>query len=128
MNTERILKLADHIEKLEHVSCSQSKDYSDKYFNMNVYVFDYCGSPACIAGHAVHMFSDEPNKRIHFDLIRKRAQDLLGLDLSECYELFNVNGRDVLYTTTPKHAAATLRHFAETGVIDWEYTKTQLEN
>ena len=121
VHTDRILKLADHIEKL-----------SDSDFGMR----NWC---TCIAGHAVKQSGEEKNL---FNLdVRFVAANLLGLSTLEATQLFcpkrhglqrrqEVVSRRAQYVfgapnpirddITPKQAAKCLRHLAVTGEVDWE--------
>ena len=129
MNRERIIALADHIETLEH---TKKESYSDDdkveggmegKFRMKTYLFS-CGAPACIAGHACAMFCPQEDNWMmeSFQL----AKTVLWLSTGEATTLFipnEVNLGDSLFgDITPKMATATLRHFAETGEVVWNFS------
>lgn len=100
MNTERILKLADVIE--------ESETYDQTQF------FHPCGTPGCIAGHAVTMLgSDEKGPNTS-----EIAREELGLDEVQATALFFVWPFTI--NPTAKQAATVLRHLARTGEVDWE--------
>ena len=165
MNTERILKLADHIEKLEFASIGDvNDDYStnepwtanemfydhnldvpESTFSMEMWTYE-CGTPACIAGWALALFSPEaiklPNGNYDVSNVpgadydaAGAAAELLGIAVDDGYALFtpefyvededdwdadykaNEYGNDEFIS--PRRAANTLRRLAKTGVIDW---------
>jgi hypothetical protein len=113
MNKERILALADIIEKQPHVEHTAAKG-----FNMWGYRHP-CGSPSCIAGWAIHSFprvrSDEGPQ--------SHAAKILGISWDEASPLFDpehyVEGVMDMRSITPAHAAAVLRHLASSGEVDW---------
>ena len=79
-----------------------------------------CGAPACIAGHATWLAGMwNPYGRII-----ARAAEWLGLDKRQACPLFEAipQGMDDV-KLTPRDAAATLRHLAETGEVRWQRTK-----
>lgn len=117
MDTYRLTKLANHIEKLEHGEGS---------FSMGAFFFkspDHhsCGSPACIAGHAIAMFGAPSDFNQHN--IRGDAQKLLGLDVTTASDLFyGVDDID-LDAITPKEAAEAIYKLVETGTVDWSHAE-----
>lgn len=116
MNKERILALADLIEKQPHV------DYSANFgFNMEDYRHD-CGTPSCIAGWATALAHglNEGNTPIEGSA-HCTAVAFLSINSQDGMELFQPRGihPDEWGNITPAHAAFTLRHLAETGKVDW---------
>lgn len=122
MRTDRILALADLIEKQPHTN-----DDDAEGFTMGVY-FHNCGTPSCIAGWAMAMeFNDYSEK------LRRKAEksfgdacgpfedripgNFLGITPRQEGELFAPRNRSDI---TPTQAAATLRRLAETGEVKWE--------
>jgi len=127
MNKERLHQLADHLEK-------QIRDVN---FGMAVYWFveptpNYCGSPACIAGYAVHLFGDPAKiKAISGTYFRvgvykgiqswtfAYAKELLGLDDEMARDLFTpidgINSTDI----SKRDAAKSLRALADRGTFCW---------
>lgn len=121
MNKERILQLADAIER------EGARAEPDLGFNMNYLWASYsndfakrpCGAVGCIAGHALHLAG------INGDFTSVAAE-WLGLSYigGEGEELFfpgdvsgiNISRRDEI---TPAHAAAVLRRLVETGKVEW---------
>jgi hypothetical protein len=114
MNTERILHIADMIEKLE-----------PRQFDMSDYVTENeCGTVACIAGWTYLTYGDpagegDPHElaAIHLGLDEDRADDLflpnpLTSGLPSCVTYAQI---------TPAHAAQTLRKLAATGEVDWSH-------
>ena len=106
MNVKRLRQLADHIESLPTGAYDQTR------------YLHFCGSPACIAGHAVALFgSGRLPERI--GLYSGLACDLLDLDDDKGDALFSAFpplGRDA----RPDDAARVLRHLAATGDVVWE--------
>lgn len=103
MNTERILHIADLIEKLE-----------PQQFDMSDYIYTAeCGTVACIAGWTYLTYGGcgDPYSE---------ARNLLGLDEDRADALFLPYGCD-WEDITPAHAAQTLRKLAETGEVDWSH-------
>lgn len=110
MNIERILQLADVIEAQPHTD-----QQADSGFNMNFFAHT-CGTPSCIAGWAVHLA--RPGT---YPENEELAQEWLELNNQQARQLFWGEGtkRAFLPDITPAHAAFALRHFAETGTVDW---------
>jgi hypothetical protein len=118
VNVERILALADLIEKQPH-----TKIEDDSGFNMDRYRHD-CGTPACIAGWAASVESGNIGGYIPgAGYTWATAQNFLGLRETQAQHLFAPYGADFdLYDwvdITPKMAATTLRNLAETGEVNW---------
>ena len=124
MNKERLLILADVIEKLEH--CRADNGFTDgplAVFNMGVW---RCGSAGCIGGWAESLWRDGM-RRADVDEVEATGP-LLGLDPYQAYHLFypqSEDGYDLDHTgsygdITPAQAAATIRHFVRYGIIDWQ--------
>jgi hypothetical protein len=119
MNKERILALADLVEQQPH-----SLEFG---FNMGELIHG-CGTPSCIAGWAAWEKAGRPEMIVAKEgyATENEASDWLGLphivespddnDLS--FDLFYPLGFS-FEKITPKHAAFTLRHLAETGKVDW---------
>lgn len=120
MNKERILQLADAIER------EGARAEPDLGFNMNYLWASYsndfakrpCGTVGCIAGHALHLAG------INGDFTT--AAEWLGLSYieNEERELFfpgDVSGINIFRwdEITPAHAAAVLRRLVETGKVEW---------
>jgi hypothetical protein len=120
MNKERILKLADIIEKQPHTTPQQPDG-----FTMSNWTHD-CGTPACICGWANHELNKETSSDIWLGDDRVAAE-WLGLDIDTAGSLFepsrerdsNPWATDWWDEITPAHAAAVLRNLAETGKVDW---------
>lgn len=121
MNRERILELADLIEKQPHVGTCDAAG-----FNMNRFVHP-CGTPCCIAGWATWESLGRPQKIEADDdcLIDEQATQWLGLQDMEAYDLFWMPGNLMLENITPSQAARTLRHLAETGEVVWQLDEAQ---
>jgi len=123
MNIDRINDLADLIEKQPH-GPSLEKEGG---FNMENY-FHRCGTPSCIAGWACAMAVDEYGPELkakakaayrgpHIAWSDWLPADYLGLDRDKSFHLFAPDGD--WSRITPSQAAATLRHLAKTGEVDW---------
>ena len=121
MNVERIRELADVIEKQPDAN----RNDEGLGFAMSDF-FHTCGSPSCIAGWASHLFmSDEqcPDFYSTDDVLA----DVLDIKISEaiylsCPENDWANAFALVGEpghVTPAHAAAVLRHLADTGKLNW---------
>jgi hypothetical protein len=117
MNVERILELADLIEKQPHTT-----EEADDGFSMDWFTHD-CGTPSCIGGWAIFLQSRD---RKILDVVSESggkfsevAASVLGLGEFEASELFFPTIVD-MDQITPADAAYTLRHLAKTGEVVWE--------
>ena len=110
MNKQNILNLAKHLDTL-----------SREHFDQECYA--YCGSPSCVAGHAVRLSGQwlgEDGHRLSADEGVAIAKEWLGLDGWTADELFTEHPRGVLAeNVSARDAAVTLRHLALTGEVDW---------
>lgn len=125
MNRERIETLADHIGGLDR----DQFDMSHYWFSGDI--GSVCRSPACVAGHAVALFSDDAEVvraakcgtgPTHFqNWTHSTARKNLGLLGSVADELFTPNEEVINYHfVTNYEAAQVLRHLAATGNVAWE--------
>jgi hypothetical protein len=110
MNVDRILALADLIESLPKTEIED-----DHGFCMVDYRHD-CGTPACIAGWAVHLSGEKVDVKGTF----YAASTFLGISPNTAYDLF-IWAEKRLDQITPDEAANTLRHLAGTGEVRWEF-------
>ena len=121
MNTDRINELADHIENLEHTLRVDVRGDTDQ-FNMDRLNF-ICGSPACIAGHAVAKYGHEIDYVNGMDIMTSAAVVLDISSISSRGALFapseNRTGGFPMNRITPEMAAWVLRAYAETGEVRW---------
>lgn len=125
MNKERILALADLIEKQPHTTVEAPSGFSMENWSHD------CGTPACIAGWAWAM--EKAKMEDVDDNASDAAQKFLGLGVLTGDSLFEPDLRDTDLALnhhwenhtdlwghiTPTHAAAVLRHLADTGKVDW---------
>ena len=139
INTQRILKLADLMDKIA--------DLRPASFNQTNYGMDLverlttarpshelpaldwseteCGANACIAGWAVVLSGTQRKLRQYQDVRRDQpsipeyARILLGLTDDQAHELFTAIPY-ANYTPTAGDAARVLRHLASTGEADWQ--------
>ena len=141
MNKERMLELADYLEKME--------EDAPHRFNMETWgmwlippehrgqlgglTAPRCSTAGCIAGHAIGLY--DPNwrsKDVGGNDIPNRAQVLLGLTAEESSKLFlpwqeneyksgdEYAEEDMDYQyVTASNAAEALRASAEAGSIEW---------
>ena len=111
---EIALDLADEIE-------------SDK-INLDMLTWTYtCGAPACIAGHIVYRYGDFKgavklilDSRIGLcgsGTFAAQAADILGLGDSDRQEMFLTHAH---HSHTKEDVVEMLRHWTETGEVDWE--------
>jgi hypothetical protein len=114
VNTERILELADVIERTPHKPLPSQSAPARKLrgFNMGEW---HCGTVGCMAGWAGQMFDCHPSD----------AADALGLTRETAWRLFQpIESIDRWEQIKPKQAAAVLRNLAETGEVDWSIEAT----
>ncbi|QIG75334.1 hypothetical protein EVC29_105 [Rhizobium phage RHph_Y52] len=119
MNKERILQLADHIENLPDPSKFDMGSYGHR-----------CGAPACFAGHTFELFAGGHRETLGGGEIHATAASLLDLTDVEADRLFTPSTVVIRefgqidhitpYDISNKTGAKVLRHFAETGTIDFE--------
>ena len=104
MNRKNLLALADFIE--------ESETYDQRKF-ISTY-----GTPGCIAGHACALFGIDPENLSVVDALC----GVLGLNPSQRHALFRAFPEYEVQKERPdRHdAAATLRHAANTGRIQWK--------
>ena len=130
MNRERILHLAETIEKQEFVPINEGCDAASG-FNMSHWFYP-CGAPACIAGWAIFLFPAQIQLSYDGDHIYRAAR-LLGISNSMGTRLFEPRFMHadvgILIPGSPgfitaRHAAAVLRHLVETGEVDWTVGST----
>ena len=119
IRVDRINELADNIEV--------SETYEQNRWHR-------CGSPCCVGGHAVVLF----DKDFDYFLVEEgmateayitksgesrnisiQAQELLGLDCMQAFDLFT-DGVEDIFTPTAEDAAEVLRHLARTYFVDWQ--------
>lgn len=114
MNKERILQLADIVERQKH------DPESGEGFNMALVLWP-CGTPACICGWALHEFNPAALNSMgcySTDYLFEQGAKTLEITESQANDLFCPD-KGVWRYIEPQHAAETLRHFAETGEIVW---------
>ena len=121
---ERLLHLADVVEAsdtYDQTAYFHSADDGCRTKNEEPGIHGaLCGTPGCVAGHAVSLFDSEtawdPDDR---RLIHRTARDLLGLSISQAADLFDgapLKGRKI----GKELAAEVLRRLAYTGNVDWK--------
>lgn len=119
MNTERLLALADVIERTPHREIVETyAEEAPAGFNMGTW---HCGAVCCIGGWAEAMFV--LNKRHRADVTT--AAWALGLDELTADRLFypgEESGWDIELSyddITPVMAAVVIRDLAQTGSVHW---------
>jgi hypothetical protein len=113
MNKERILALADLVERQPHAI----EDQPESGFAMCSLIHE-CGTPSCIAGWAAWESLGRPGIIEDIEDVIDLASQYLDLGFDKYRHLFypsNYSGNKY----TPAHAAFTLRLLAETGEVDW---------
>jgi hypothetical protein len=124
MNKERVLALAELIEKQPHVG---KEEETTEGFDMAQW-FHPCGTPACIAGWTLALKYGDWTPALQDKRgaggVEADAADYLGLEGTQSAQLFFVGheAEKSLADVTPQDAAKLLRHFAETGKVDWSIT------
>ncbi len=131
MNKERLLAVADIVEKGHHkfngidavlmmgdwLEPNIGEDYIPIRSDLKDPTVQHCNTAACIAGFTCLIF-DYKEASIHnyeYD-VAKKAAELLELDREQSSYLFV--GRTYNDITGP-NAAKVIRHFVETGDVDW---------
>ena len=123
MNVESIRALADLVEMLPTTSIYHSAGFSMYHTHRA------CGSPACLAGHAVAMEDGESAlPRLATRACIERATEILGLDDVTADALFcprfpNADFQEDCPQSpafiSARRAVATLRHLAKSGLVVW---------
>lgn len=148
MNAKRLRELADRIDGLgprepaarpgdgagtrQPEAGDEAQNFDMRYWEFN------CGAPACIAGWARHLWGEEVGiyerfrarrPRRHYNAPAPRAAAAaLGIrDVETAMRLFEPQGYPASFHAEPGmanyvssgHAAAVLRHLADTGEVDW---------
>jgi len=129
MNKERLLALAEHLEKVPHHDLSSDMwsrfppinfDEVPTTFNMNKWFEKRgCGTVACIAGHAFALWkpSLSPDQAQLMDhpeaYVYNMGKEILGLTEREADHLFlGYWTNKPTHAITPQEAAARLREMA----------------
>ena len=115
MNKERLLLLAEHLEKpetAEHFDLSYYFYRASPHEDVGTSIH-LCGTTACVAGHAIALFSPEykPTPQSAF----WAAVRVLDLEEETACNLF-LNWDD---NYSAAEAARVVRHLAETGEVRW---------
>ena len=132
MNKENILLVAEHLENLpedlQKVDCE-----ADEGFDLRNFTHD-CGTPSCIAGYAAWFDNGKRITREYLEATSyyfvSKTAEFFGMTYDDAHDLclpgskFREDTRDLdetidPYEVTAKQAAAVLRHFAETGEVDY---------
>lgn len=127
MKKERILALADLIERQPHTTLEENHGFYMGNWTHN------CGTPSCIAGWAAYASVDGILENMpgyggyhevgmdFLGICRKQADALFEPDLlSEEEKEEEVDPTEIWGFITPAQAAATLRRLAETGNVKWD--------
>ena len=110
MNKENVLELAEYIELQPREMFDMSSWGDDHDGNP-------CGAPACIAGHCHRMIGGQSMDCCE---ILGSASSFLDIPAEMAFDLFEplfIPGK-----VTASRAVRQLRHFAETGEVDWDAT------
>lgn len=116
MNVERILALADLIEKQPHAGHSDESGFRMSRFT------HLCGTPACIAGWAEWSRDGENSDKPWVTF--RSGMNYLEITVAQASALFEPTHM-VWPDITPAQAATTLRKLAETGKVDWSHVETE---
>ena len=90
--------------------------------------FFRCGTPACIAGHAIAEFSEDGPDGTDYDY---QAADLLGIDTTQGVDLFDaepyysIYDDDHVVAPTQEEAAAAIQSLLDTGIVTWPSRKEE---
>ena len=123
MRKDRILQLADTIEKCQDRASTKIDTKSPGFTMQQVRFHDSCESPACIGGWTEYLFGG--GERFGPYSVGMMTARILGID----------NGAELVMPRhehahwrakrgergyiKARHAAAVLRNLAKTGEIDW---------
>lgn len=118
MNIERILQLADFIEKLspERFDISLWIKAPDRFLTNQQLIHD-CGTCACIGGWAQMLFNDPYEDSISHS---QHAFELLGLTELQADKLFCPPNYSEPSLYPQDRVVRTLRRLAKTGEILWD--------
>lgn len=117
---QRIISFALFIEQMPHAYPVDGQDYPSYGFSMHTWGACDWGTPACIGGWIDRVWPSE--YYVTAPMVLSRLTGTVGRD-SDHYALFCCAGFSLLYSSiTPRRAAQVLRHFAETGEVDWNIT------
>ena len=146
MNKEKIKILEETVASMPHYkdgSVFTKSDMEKDHFSMNYigtknnnFVLqelpqsdEHCGTTMCLAGLAVGLFRPEEytfNQKRH--MTAHAAKKILGLNHREAHKLFFMeSSRHQYKDVKPEDAAAVLRHFRETGEVNWDMVLDQKE-
>ncbi len=128
MNKSKLLRLANVIEK-------QPVSNGKEGFGMDrVYYLDWGDAPSSILGWTLHLEGcDFEDDLAYEDMWDEKAAGILEINEHDAERLFwlkfSTDGynyhspRPSNFFITPKHAAETIRHFVETGEVNWRKGK-----
>ena len=115
MNVENVKKLIDHMESID-----------DSEYDQRRYTHE-CGSPSCIAGHAVRLARGKDYKIEDCD-ISYIAGDWLDIPVYHTIEMFKPYSIRRFDETTKQEAINMLKNFLETGEVVWGKSYMNIEN
>ena len=115
MNRERLNELAETIDGLPTVPVDWKSVFGKKVRGFSMKETEFlCGSPACLLGWTRSLWEGPPE--VVLALTLAEAEDLF-MPWNQ-YADFLADPGDSKFVTS-SHAAAVLRHAANTGKIDW---------
>lgn len=128
MNKERILDVANMIEQHTRPWLGFNMSFvvsraDTGWYRRDDHRGDTCTTIACIAGHALICMGKAVENDFATVSQTHDAATWLGLDNVEASKLFfaiDSAFEHDLTVITPEHAVTVLRHFAETGEVDWD--------
>ena len=80
-----------------------------------------CGTPGCVGGWALHLAGSRVRR---WSMMRQAASRWLDLTFDEGDKLFDCFPLGPHRRVTARRAAKVLRHFADTGKINWRIRVT----
>ena len=142
----RLLALADRLDKCKSLTLAKARETfrsgksdgtGQNMFTMETFQYP-CSSPACLVGHGLALADWETlHKPFHFfGQAHEAFMEIYGVGNLQAKELFAPGDTyrwdyapdsGHAYYITPKHAAAVLREFVETGEVDWDGVGERLE-
>lgn len=131
MNVERLQQLAAHLRTLERTQFDMREWFMNRkpVSTKDGWVEYDCGTPACIAGHAVAMFHELDLRaplveQLGMHTVCTLAEELLDLQMNQSIPLFMPPETSAdgirMYDATPQQAAEVIEHFINTGEVDWQ--------
>ena len=121
MHNERVVAVADLMDRIwAQERASGVELFNQLYWGRHLQEQPNgvlaCVTPACVGGWALHLAGSRVRR---WSAMRRAVDRWLDLTSEEGYRLFDCFPLGPHRRITARRAARVLRHFAETGKIDW---------